>query len=70
MSSECEEPGHPHDKQVLLVIRLRSGADGYTRVPPQLAMPAAERSMMEIVRQRQARGEIPAGEIASVLQVR
>ena len=28
--SEFAEPGHPDDKQVMLVVRFHSGPDGYT----------------------------------------
>ena len=61
--SEFTEPGHPDEKQVMLVIHFRSGRDGYIRVPPQIAKASAARSMMDLVRQRQASGGLPPGEV-------
>jgi hypothetical protein len=66
--SEFAEPGHPDDKQVMLVIHFRSGRDGYIRVPPQIAKASGARSMMDLVRQRQASGGLPPGEVARVLR--
>jgi len=68
--SEFAEPGHPHDGQVLLVVRFQSGPDGYIRVPPHIgAEVSAPRSMMKLVRQRQACGELPPGEAAGIIWV-
>ena len=67
--SEFAEPGHPDDGQVLLVIRFQSGPDGYIRVPPHIAKASATQSMMNLVRQRQASGELPPGEVARVIRV-
>jgi len=67
--SEFAEPGHPHDGQVLLVIRFQSGPDGYIRVPPHIAEVSAAQSMMELVRQRQACGELPPGEAVRIIRV-
>jgi hypothetical protein len=68
--SEFAEPGQPDDKQVILVVRFQSGPDGYIRVPPPIAKVSAARFMMELVRQRQACGEIPPGEVAEITPVR
>jgi len=68
--SEFAEPGHPHDGQVLLVIRFQSGPDGYIRVPPYIvAEVSATQSMMKFVRQRQACGELPPGEAVRIIRV-
>jgi len=67
--SEVAEPGQPHDRQVMLVVRFHSGPDGYTRVPPHIAEASAAQSMMKLVRQRQACGELPPGEVASVIRM-
>jgi hypothetical protein len=67
--SEFAEPGHPHDGQVLLVIRFQSGPDGFIRVPPHIAEASAAQSMMKLVRQRQACGELPPGEAVGIIWV-
>jgi hypothetical protein len=67
--SELVEPGQPRDNQVMLVIRFQSGPDSYVRVPPHIAEAPATQSMMELVRQRQACGELPPGEVAQIIPV-
>ena len=67
--SEFAEPGKPHDGQVLLVIRFQSGPDGYIRVPPHIAKAPAAQSMLKLVRQRQACGELPLGEVTRIIPV-
>ena len=67
--SEFAEPGHPHDGQVLLVIRFQSGPDGYIRVPPYIVAQVSAKSMMKLVQQRQACGELPPGEAVRIIRV-
>jgi hypothetical protein len=62
--------GRPRDRQVLFVVRYRSGPDAYLRVPPQIGVYGASPVVLNFARDRQARGELPAGEIATVLRVR
>ena len=62
--------GRARDRQVLFVVRYRSGPDAYVRVPPDLGDYGSSPPVLRIAKERQARGEIPAGEITTVLRVR
>jgi hypothetical protein len=62
--------GRAKDRQVLFVVRYRSGPDAYLRVPPQIGLYGASPVVLNFARDRQARGELPAGEIATVHGVR
>jgi len=65
--SEFAEPGHPHDGQVLLVIRFQSGPDDYIRVQPHIVASATQ-SMMKPVGRQQC-GELPPGEAVRIIRV-
>jgi hypothetical protein len=58
------------DKQSLFVVNYRDGTKGFVRVPPQLATFGASPPVMRLAHERQAKGELPNGEIVRLVRVR
>ena len=58
------------DTQVLFAIRYADGTTAYTRVEPKLATYGASPAVSRLVEQRQMAGEVPGGDIVSIVRVR
>ena len=58
------------DRQVLFVVRYRDQPDAYVRIPPALASFGSFALSNEGSLERQARGEIPPGDIVGVVRAR
>jgi hypothetical protein len=56
------------DKQVLFVVHYRDGSRSFMRVPPRLAMFGASPPVLKLARERQSTGELPAGDIATLVR--
>ena len=56
------------DKQVLFVVQYRDGSRSFMRVPPRLAMFGVSPPVLQLARERQSRGELPAGDIATLVR--
>jgi len=63
-------PRRRRDKQVLFVVRYRDQPDAYVRIPPTLASFGASPPVFRVALERQARGEIPAGDIVEIVRAR
>ncbi len=57
------------DRQVLFVVQYRDGSRAFVRVPPNLAIFGASPQVLRLTKERQAKGEIPPGEIAGLVRV-
>jgi hypothetical protein len=63
---EAAWPRRRRDKQVLFVVRYRDQPDAYVRIPPSLASFGASPPVLRAALERQARGEIPTGDIVEI----
>src|SRR4051794_41813076 len=55
------------DRQKLFVVKYADGSRAFLRVPHEIAAFGVSPPVMKLVREVQARGEIPAGAIASLI---
>jgi hypothetical protein len=55
---------------VLFAIRFADGTTAYTRVQPKLATYGASPAVTRLVKQRQATGEVPGGDIVGIVRVK
>jgi uncharacterized protein YcgL (UPF0745 family) len=58
------------DRQKLFVVNYADGSRAFLRVPHEIAAFGVSPHVMKLVREVQARGEIPAGDIASLIAAR
>jgi hypothetical protein len=58
------------DRHVLFAVRLADGSSAYTRIAPNLATFGVSPGVMRLVAERQASGEIPAGDVVEIVRVR
>ena len=56
--------------QKLFVVNYADGSRAFLRVPHEIAAFGVSPPVMKLVREVQARGEIPAGDIASLIAAR
>ena len=54
----------------LFIVNYADGLRAFLRVPHEIAAFGASPPVMKLVREVQARGEIPAGDIASLIAAR
>ena len=57
------------DKQVLFVVCYGDGSRSFMRVPPALAVFGASPSVLRLARERQSKGELPAGDMATLVRL-
>ena len=68
VGSRSQKP--PAGSPKLFVVNYADGSRAFLRVPPAVAMFGVSPPVMKLAREVQARGGIPAGEIASLSAVR
>jgi hypothetical protein len=56
------------DKQVLFVVHYGDGSRSFVRVPPHLATFGVSPAVLRLARERQSNGELPAGDIATLVR--